>query len=98
MAASYNLTYASPSSAVLRVDTSVTNDTVPNASTGLFSVRVTSEKQSGLNTLFIFDLKHSPIGCGTWPALWLTDPSHWPTNGEIDVMEAANTMEPPTTR
>ena len=35
-------------------------------------------------------MKHTPYGCGTWPALWLTDRSNWPDNGEIDVMEAIN--------
>ncbi|KAL2062636.1 hypothetical protein VTL71DRAFT_5708 [Oculimacula yallundae] len=92
-ASSLNLTYTSPSSAILRVDTSVSNSSVPNASTGRFSVRVTSKKQYGLNSLFLFDVKHSPIGCGTWPALWLTDPSNWPMNGEIDVMEAVNVVD-----
>lgn len=92
MAKQYNLTYASPSTAILRVDTSVTPETVPNASTGRFSVRITSKKQYGLNNLFIFDVAHTPIGCGTWPALWLTDPANWPENGEIDVMEAVNVV------
>lgn len=40
--------------------------------------------------LFIFDVRHTPYGCGTWPALWLTDPSNWPDNGEIDVFESVN--------
>ncbi|KAH8166553.1 hypothetical protein CIB48_g1705 [Xylaria polymorpha] len=84
-----NLTYASDSSAVLRVDTSVGPGSNPDASTGRFSVRVESKRQYN-NGLFIFDVKHTPYGCGTWPALWLVDPNNWPDHGEIDVMEAVN--------
>jgi hypothetical protein len=79
-----NLTYASTTSAILKVDTSQSS-----APTGRYSVRITS-KNTYNNGLFIFDILHTPYGCGTWPALWLTDPSNWPTNGEIDVMEAVN--------
>ncbi|KAH8908425.1 glycoside hydrolase family 16 protein [Coniochaeta sp. PMI_546] len=87
-----NLTYASSSSAVLKVDTSVTNASVPNASTGRFSVRVESKSQYPVGTLFLFDVQHTPYGCGTWPALWLSDPDPavWPAHGEIDVFEATN--------
>ncbi|KAK0383540.1 hypothetical protein NLU13_9451 [Sarocladium strictum] len=84
-----NLTYATSNSAVLKVDTSVGPESEPNASTGRFSVRITSQKTYE-NGLFIFDIHHTPFGCGTWPALWLTDPSNWPEHGEIDVMEAVN--------
>ncbi|RSL89206.1 hypothetical protein CEP51_001331 [Fusarium floridanum] len=88
-ATSLNLTYASSSSAILRVDTSVGPNDEPNASTGRFSVRIES-KNTYDDGLFIFDVKHTPYGCGTWPALWLTDRSNWPDNGGIDVMEATN--------
>lgn len=84
-----NLTYASSSTAVLRVDTSVGPGSSPDASTGRFSVRLESKKQYG-EGLFIFDVKHSPYGCGTWPALWLSDTSNWPANGEIDILESTN--------
>lgn len=73
----HNLTYASERSAVLRVDT--TSDEY-NTSTGRWSVRVSSKKQYN-SGLFIFDVLHSPVGCGTWPALWLCDGDNWPDNG-----------------
>ncbi|KAI5461431.1 concanavalin A-like lectin/glucanase domain-containing protein [Mariannaea sp. PMI_226] len=88
-ASSLNLTYASSNTAVLRVDTSVGPGDKPDASTGRFSVRVESKKTYN-SGLFIFDIKHTPYGCGTWPALWLSDRWHWPAHGEIDVMEATN--------
>lgn len=40
--------------------------------------------------LFIVDLKKMPVGCGMWPAFWLTDEHNWPINGEIDVIEGIN--------
>ncbi|KAK8136963.1 endo-1-3(4)-beta-glucanase [Apiospora sp. TS-2023a] len=84
-----NLTHATANSAVMKVDTSVGPGSTPDASTGRFSVRVSSKKQYN-SGLFIFDIKHTPFGCGTWPALWLVDENEWPKSGEIDIMEAVN--------
>lgn len=75
----HNLTYASETSAVLRVDT--TSDDY-NTSSGRWSARVSSKKQYD-SGLFIFDVLHSPVGCGTWPALWICDDNNWPDNGQI---------------
>jgi Glycosyl hydrolases family 16 len=83
-AAASNLTFATDTSAIIRVDS-----TTRNTSTGRDSIRIESVSTYD-NGLFIFDILHSPFGCGTWPALWLTDGYNWPTNGEIDVLEATN--------
>lgn len=85
----YNLTYATSDSAVIKVDTSETFSNTSTSTTGRMSVRITS-KTTYDKGLFIFDVAHAPYGCGTWPALWLTDPDNWPEHGEIDVMEAVN--------
>ncbi|TDZ12860.1 putative glycosidase [Colletotrichum spinosum] len=88
-AATRNLTYATSDTAVLRVDTAVGPSSTPDASTGRFSVRVESKTQYDKG-LFIFDVKHTPYGCASWPALWFSDPNNWPAAGEIDIMEAVN--------
>jgi hypothetical protein len=79
-----NLTYASDTSAILRVDSFT-----PRAVGGRNSVRIES-KVTYDTGLFVFDIIHTPYGCGTWPALWLTDGYNWPMNGEIDVLESNN--------
>jgi hypothetical protein len=56
---------------------------------GRKSVRLESKKDYDTG-LFIFDIIHTPYGCGTWPALWLADTYNWPLNGEIDVLETTN--------
>lgn len=92
MANSYNLTYTTPQTAILKVDTTVGPGSNPDASTGRFSVRIESTKTYDVGHLFLFSVLHTPYGCGTWPALWLSDPrpNIWPANGEIDVFESTN--------
>ncbi|KAK3348916.1 beta-glucanase [Lasiosphaeria hispida] len=92
-AATYNLTPTLVDSVMVKVDTSVGPSSIPDASTGRFSVRLESKRQYNQG-LFIFHIKHSPYGCATWPALWLVDPNNWPAHGEIDIMEAVNPAAP----
>ncbi|PYI02511.1 hypothetical protein BO78DRAFT_453601 [Aspergillus sclerotiicarbonarius CBS 121057] len=81
-----NLTHATHSSITLRIDSNRNS----NSNSKIKSIRI--ESLPRYNTgLFIFDIRHTPHGCGLWPALWLSDASeNWPDNGEIDVLEATN--------
>jgi len=57
------------------------------------SVRLES-KNSYESGLIILDLAHMPSSaCGTWPAFWTTDPTSWPDNGEIDIIENVNNAD-----
>ncbi|KAF2086575.1 glycoside hydrolase family 16 protein [Saccharata proteae CBS 121410] len=82
-----NLTYASSTSAILRVDHTESGQQIRTS--GRKSVRITSNTRYDLG-LFVFDIQHSPYGCATWPAVWLSDPNNWPSNGEIDILEGVN--------
>jgi len=53
------------------------------------SIRLEGKKRFNRG-LFIIDVRHMPVGCGTWPAFWLTDEANWPVNGEIDIVEGVN--------
>jgi hypothetical protein len=37
-------------------------------------------------------IKQPSGGPGYWPAFWLLEPGQWPENGEIDIMEDANSL------
>jgi hypothetical protein len=56
------------------------------------SVRLEGKRRFN-HGLFILDLEHMPVGCGVWPAFWLTDEDRWPENGEIDIVEGVNRQE-----
>ncbi|KAJ6562592.1 2 beta-glucanase [Mycena capillaripes] len=88
-AARQNLTFASGNSFVMRADSK--NVLNPNGP-GRNSVRLQSNKRY-TTAVTIFDVKHMPQGCGTWPALW-TVGDDWPNQGEIDILEGVNDQGP----
>ncbi|TYJ51917.1 hypothetical protein B9479_007496 [Cryptococcus floricola] len=56
---------------------------------GRDSVRISS-KDYFADGVYILDLNHMPVGCGTWPAFWTVTKNGWPVGGEIDILEGAN--------
>ncbi|KAG7445068.1 glycoside hydrolase family 16 protein [Guyanagaster necrorhizus] len=83
---SRNLTYASGDTFILRAD----DTTVLSASgPGRNSVRLMSNNQYNSNSVMVFNIRHMPQGCGTWPAVW-TVGNNWPNGGEIDIIEGVN--------
>ncbi|EAU81587.2 hypothetical protein CC1G_02603 [Coprinopsis cinerea okayama7 len=83
-----NLTYATPDSFILRADS--TN--VVWGGRGRNSVRIRSREMFS-NHVSIYDIRHMPEGCGTWPAVW-TVGDNWPHGGEIDILEGVNDEGP----
>ncbi|BGP16353.1 hypothetical protein JCM10213v2_004355 [Rhodosporidiobolus nylandii] len=53
------------------------------------SVRISSYDTYNAGNLMIFDVKHVPVGCSVWPAIW-TFNTPWPDLGEIDIYEGVN--------
>ncbi|PPR03985.1 hypothetical protein CVT24_008304 [Panaeolus cyanescens] len=88
-AASQNLTYASGDHFVLRADY---KKTLSSSGPGRDSVRIQSNKRY-TTSVMIFNIRHMPQGCGTWPAVW-TVGDNWPNQGEIDILEGVNDQGP----
>jgi hypothetical protein len=84
-AASQNLTFSSGDHFVMRADFKTT---LSSSGPGRNSVRLKSI-QRYTNVVMIFNVRHMPVGCGTWPAIW-TLGDDWPNQGEIDIMEGIN--------
>ncbi|GAO51130.1 hypothetical protein G7K_5241-t1 [Saitoella complicata NRRL Y-17804] len=82
-----NLTYIKNGTAYIHAD-STTNLTATNT-VGRPSVRI-STTDAFTHGLFMLNLTHMPVGCGTWPAFWTTSTTGWPNFGEIDVLEGVN--------
>jgi hypothetical protein len=66
------------------------DSTTVNPPGGRASVRLSSQKSYN-HGLFIADIVHMPVGCGTWPAWWTFGPN-WPASGEIDIIEGVNSQ------
>ncbi|KAL7421539.1 hypothetical protein Q5752_003308 [Cryptotrichosporon argae] len=58
---------------------------------GRDSIRISS-KDKYADGVYILDLNHMPVGCGTWPAFWTVVESGWPKGGEIDIIEGTNAL------
>ncbi|KAH6892832.1 family 16 glycosyl hydrolase [Coprinopsis sp. MPI-PUGE-AT-0042] len=80
-----NLAVATEKSFILRTDCETVLD--PNGP-GRNSVRIKS-KRAFTDHVAVFDIRHMPEGCGTWPAIWEVGPD-WPHGGELDILEGVN--------
>ncbi|PIL26101.1 hypothetical protein GSI_11855 [Ganoderma sinense ZZ0214-1] len=80
-----NLTFASGDHFVIRADHTTVLD--PNGP-GRDSVRLESNNVY-MNHVTIWNIRHMPQGCGTWPAVWEFG-QNWPYQGEIDILEGVN--------
>ncbi|KAL0946423.1 hypothetical protein HGRIS_012646 [Hohenbuehelia grisea] len=85
-----NLTFASHDTFILRADH--TNVLDPNGP-GRDSVRIRSNKVF-TSHVAVFNIRHMPEACASWPAVWETNESTWPNGGEIDILEGVNNQPP----
>ncbi|EPQ56434.1 laminarinase [Gloeophyllum trabeum ATCC 11539] len=84
-----NLTYASGDTFILRADYTTT---LSASGPGRNSVRLQSNAQYSTHVA-VFDIRHMPQGCGTWPAVWEVG-ADWPNQGETDIIEGVNDVPP----
>ncbi|KAG8853768.1 hypothetical protein FRB96_008023 [Tulasnella sp. 330] len=90
-AISQNLTYTSSDTLILRAD--YTHTTNFPTGPGRNSVRIRSNKEY-TTAVTVLNLRHMPVGCGTWPAFWTVLENGWPASGEIDIIEGVNDVSP----
>jgi hypothetical protein len=80
---------AATEAVTLRVDTTSVY-AADGSEGGRPSVRIESKLPVNKG-LVIGDFAHMPGSvCGSWPAFWMYGPN-WPNNGEVDIVEGANT-------
>ncbi|TFK92165.1 glycoside hydrolase family 16 protein [Polyporus arcularius HHB13444] len=85
-----NLTFASDTSFIMRADSFSVLDP---AGPGRKAVRIKSNAAYSTHVT-VFDIRHMPQGCGTWPAAWEVNEEAWPGQGEVDILEGTNDIEP----
>ncbi|KAJ7223881.1 glycoside hydrolase family 16 protein [Mycena haematopus] len=87
VASSSKLAYVDPTTnrAIIKVDNTSTVALDDKRNT----VRISSQDQVGVGSVWIADMYHVPFGCSVWPAFWSQAPN-WPTGGEIDTFEHWN--------
>jgi len=86
VATSANLAFVNGAgNAIIKVD----NTTVVPFNIKRNTVRITSNDQFGIGSVWVVDMLHVPYGCSVWPAFWSQAPA-WPTGGEIDTFEGVN--------
>ncbi|KAH9991442.1 endo-beta-glucanase [Russula vinacea] len=86
-ARSLGLAFARGGSFILRADNTTTLSPGGNGRNSFRISRTTCMAR-------IFDLRHMPQGCGTWPAVWELGGGDWPKGGEVDIVEGVNDQEP----
>ncbi|KZV70420.1 glycoside hydrolase family 16 protein [Peniophora sp. CONT] len=85
-ARSTNLAYVNAAgNAIMKVD----NHTQVASNQKRNSVRIASNDEFRVGSVFVADMLHVPFGCSVWPAWWSQAP-HWPSGGEIDMFEGVN--------
>ncbi|OCH87309.1 putative beta-glucanase from glycoside hydrolase family GH16 [Obba rivulosa] len=89
-----NLTYADNDTFIMRIDDTANID--PNGP-GRMSVRLKSNA-TYTQLVTVFDIRHIPVGCATWPAIWMNDDSVGIEAGEIDILEGINSYGTSTTQ
>ncbi|KAI0735577.1 2 beta-glucan [Earliella scabrosa] len=85
-----NLTFATDTSFIMRADDF---NVLDPAGPGRNSVRIRSNNAYATH-VSVFNIRHMPTGCGTWPAAWEVDEANWPNLGEVDILEGTNDIEP----
>lgn len=88
-AVAQNLTFAKDNTFILRADGKQV--LLDPSGPGRNSVRIRSRKTFTTHVV-VFDVRHMPEGCGTWPAVWETQEEGWPVGGEVDIIEGVNNI------